>query len=384
MLPIRGVLEPGKFAEALARFHRLIAAHDNGHPFTTFHEGIAAAEEGYKPRLRKHAVERLASGDWSQAQIGSGAILEQVINAIEIQESRVNLSNNLVFWQNRYGHANRDHRILLEAQSNLPLRRELEQLFFELYRGEFDKGAIFDRLSELTNAKYPLLAYLFFLQDDDRFMPIQPTTYDRAFRNLGIDLVTLRNCTWANYQRFNAALEEIRQALTGVGGLSKARLIDAHSFAWILETFEEPNEDGVIEGQRNTGRIVGGVEKSIISMRMSIEGTVASSNGQRVERTIKDKQTSLTSSELDLHLAYLLKLQGNCCALTGIPFDFHTADGDRDLRPSPDRIDSNGHYDPGNIQIVCQFINFWKGAGNDAEFRRLLTLVRGQEDQRHG
>jgi hypothetical protein len=304
--------------------------------------------------------------------------LQHVIDAIEIQDSRVNLNNNLVFWQNRFGHANREHRVFLEAQSSPYLRRELERLLFELYRGDLEKGAIFDRLSELTGAKYPLLAYLFYLQDEDRFMPIQPTTYDRAFRNLDVDLVTLRNCTWANYQRFNAVLGEIRQALSNVEGLSNARLIDAHSFGWILETFAEPDEDGIIQGQRHTGRIVGGPEKSIIAMRLSIEGTVASSNGQRVERTIKDKQTSLSSSELDLHLAHLLELQGNRCALTGIPFDFHTADGDRCLRPSPDRIDSRGQYDLGNIQVVCQFVNFWKGAEDDAEFRRLLALVRGQ------
>ena len=69
-----------------------------------------------------------------------------------------------------------------------------------------DEGATFDHLSELTGAKYPLLAYLFFLKDMDRFMPIQPTTFDCAFRDLGIDLVTVRNCSWENFQRFNTAL----------------------------------------------------------------------------------------------------------------------------------------------------------------------------------
>jgi hypothetical protein len=102
--------------------------------------------------------------------------------------------NNLCFWQNRFGDANRDHRALLEAVSSPKSRGELEQLLFGLYRGKANEGATFDRLGELTGAKYPLLAYLYFLQDMDRFMPIQPTTFDRAFRGLGIELVTLRNC----------------------------------------------------------------------------------------------------------------------------------------------------------------------------------------------
>jgi hypothetical protein len=59
-------------------------------------------------------------------------------------------------------------------------------------------------------AKYPLLAYLYFLLDEDRFMPIHPTAYDRAFRRLGVDLVTLRNCSWSNYLRYNAALGSVR------------------------------------------------------------------------------------------------------------------------------------------------------------------------------
>lgn len=74
-----------------------------------------------------------------------------------------------------------------------------------------------------------------------------------------------------------------------------------------------------------------------------------------------------------------LGLQGNHCALTGIPFQFHGADADKNLLPSLDRIDSDGHYEAGNLQVVCQFINFWKGSGDKEDFRRLLTLVRGEE-----
>ena len=49
------------------------------------------------------------------------------------------------------------------------------------------------------------------------------------------------------------------------------------------------------------------------------------------------------------------------------------------LRPSVDRIDSNGHYEHGNLQIVCQFVNFWKADSNNEEFKRLLMLVRSAE-----
>ncbi|QQE90098.1 hypothetical protein [Azotobacter chroococcum] len=43
---------------------------------------------------------------------------------------------------------------------------------------------------------------------------------------------------------------------------------------------------------------------------------------------------------------------------------------------SLDRIDSNGHYAPGNIQIICRFANRWKSDSDNAEFMRLINLVR--------
>jgi hypothetical protein len=67
------------------------------------------------------------------------------------------------------------------------------------------------------------------------------------------------------------------------------------------------------------------------------------------------------------------------CALTGIPLQPHGPDVDKNLLPSLDRIDSEGHYEAGNLQVVCQFVNYWKGASDNEEFRRLLILVRGEE-----
>jgi hypothetical protein len=87
----------------------------------------------------------------------------------------------------------------------------------------------------------------------------------------------------------------------------------------------------------------------------------------------------MTSAELEKLLASLLDLQDNRCALTGIPFHVHGPDADKNLLPSVDRIDSDGHYETGNLQVVCQFINFWKSGSNNAEFQRLLMLVRGME-----
>ena len=376
-------VDPKAFREAFARFQQLMVA-KSGHRFTDFHEGLAAVWESYKPRLRDKALELLAADGWSETGIGSGAILQHMVDAIEIQDSRSNLTNNLVFWQNRFGHANRDHRALLEAASNPKLRRDLEQLLFGLYQGHADEAATFDRLSEFTGAKYPLLAYLFFLKDMNRFMPIQPTGFDRAFRALGIDFSTLRQCSWENYAVYNALLADLRPMIEAAAELKTVRLIDAHSFCWIFASLLRLEAEGALgngggSGGKDAGRVLGGREKSIIAMRLSVENTVKNSYGQIVQRTVKNKELRMTSTELEKLIASLLDLQDNRCALTGVPFQFLGPDVDKNLLPSLDRIDSDGHYEAGNLQVVCQFVNFWKGDSNNEEFRRLLMLVRGVE-----
>jgi hypothetical protein len=372
---------PKDFAAQFARFQRLIAANDKGNAFTNFREGIVAAWEGYKPRLRQHALGILDAQGWEAQSIGSGEILRRAIAAIEIQESRLNLINNLVFWQNRYGHSNRDHRVLLEATLDARLRREIERELFTLYReGASEEENTFDRLRDLTGGKYPLLGYLFFLKDMDRFAPIQPTTFDRVFNDLQIDLVTLRHCSWANYQQFNAALAAIKSALALMPGLSDARLIDAHSFCWLLGRMRDDGGESGNTGKKDAGRILSGRQKAIVAMRLSILHTVKYANGQQVERKAKNKETDLNPLQLDELLDSLLALQKNRCALTGIPFDFANADADEALRPSPDRIDSNGHYVARNLQIVCRFINGWKGITDNEEFKRLLMLVRHTDE----
>ncbi|WP_214625696.1 hypothetical protein [Sphingobium nicotianae] len=363
----------GHLDRAWSRFLKNVAAVQKGAPFSNFDEGVAAAWEGYKPRLRTRALEILAPESWTPEMIGTGQILQRAIDAVEIQEDRINLTNNLVFWQNRYGHANREHRGLLEAMGRPGSRRDVEQALFGLYNGD-DEARLFSELSDLLGPRYPLLAYFYFLKDMDRFMPIQPTGFDQAFRELGIDLVTLRNCRWDNYLRFNAAIGLVRDDLTSIRGISGVRLVDAHSYCWLLVKLPEAGSTG---SAVDPGRVLGARAKAIVNMRLSIERTVAQANGQTVLRVVKNKDLLLDSRALEKLLEQRLEMQENRCALTGIPFDF--AGTDPSLLPSPDRIDSSGHYAEGNIQVVCRFVNFWKSATENDEFLRLLDLIRHVE-----
>lgn len=105
--------------------------------------------------------------------------------------------------------------------------------------------------------------------------------------------------------------------------------------------------------------------------------TTNSANGQTVECVVKRKDLMFASTvDLQNHILHLLAAQEGNCELTGLPFDLDEANGDPAMYASLDRIDSSGHYETGNLQIVCRFANFWKGASDDKEFRRLILAVK--------
>jgi hypothetical protein len=100
-------------------------------------------------------------------------------------------------------------------------------------------GDAFESFLKLAGNRYDLVAYVFFLKDWTRFMPIAPVTFDKAFALLRAGLVTAHQCSWQNYVRYNEALLQVQDLRREVAGV-EARLIDAHSFCWILVRLKLP------------------------------------------------------------------------------------------------------------------------------------------------
>ncbi len=116
-------------------------------------------------------------------------------------------------------------------------------------------------------------------------------------------------------------------------------------------------------------------------MARTAVSTTNSANGQTVERVVKRKDLLFPSAAaLQDYVTQLMGAQEYCCELTGLPLDLDETNGDPAMFASLDRIDSSRHYEPGNLQVVCRFANFWKGASDDAEFRRLIGVVRSNTD----
>lgn len=131
------------------------------------------------------------------------------------------------------------------------------------------------------------------------------------------------------------------------------------------------------KAKRNPGFVLNARQMTVIRMVKTACETVSQAKGQAVTRTAKFKENKFRNAvEFERYVSELLKAQEGLCAITGIPLQYDRVGDDRDLKCSLDRIDSNGHYEPGNLQVVCCFVNRWKNDDNDGNFRRLIAVVR--------
>jgi hypothetical protein len=100
-------------------------------------------------------------------------------------------------------------------------------------------------------------------------------------------------------------------------------------------------------------------------------------SGQEILSVTKDKQFLFPSDAAAQEYSLdLMKKQEGRCALTGLKMLLDDEPGDDQCRYSLDRIDSSRHYELGNLQVVCKFVNQWKGAMANEEFKRLIAKIR--------
>jgi len=117
-------------------------------------------------------------------------------------------------------------------------------------------------------------------------------------------------------------------------------------------------------------------QKTIVRMAMVAFETAAQSGDTSIS-TKKDKECRFrTQLEMEKYVGELFQAQDGICALTGICMLLDDDDSNPDLRCSLDRIDSAGHYERGNLQVVCNFANKWKSASDNDKFLRLIATVR--------
>ncbi|WP_441000767.1 HNH endonuclease [Fodinibius sp. SL11] len=182
-------------------------------------------QEFYKYEVYNKGRKNLTFNSWEKSDIGTGRIGRAIISAIEFE------SNNLFNWHPRYGEPNLAHYDLKKAVEKSEALPKYESVFYELYlTGNTERS--FEKLIELFGKRYPFLAYLLFLKDRSRFMPIAPSYFDEGFEMLGVNFKTSHQCSWENYQIYNSLLDQLKVLLEQKIE-SDVSLLDAHSFMWI-------------------------------------------------------------------------------------------------------------------------------------------------------
>ncbi len=185
-------IDPYLFEQQVEAFKSFVEE-QSGLAFVSFASNpYTEAQEGYKYKIHHAGRDALAFQAWRQSDIGTGDIVDAVIAAIEIPKS------NLVPWQGRFGKEARPHQPLYEAKNQQDELPRIEECLFKLYREEQDEES-FAGLAGIFGKTYPLLAYLFFLKDRSKYLPIAPTFFDRAFDHLGAEFKTAHRCSWENY-----------------------------------------------------------------------------------------------------------------------------------------------------------------------------------------
>jgi hypothetical protein len=196
---------------------------------------------------------------------------------------------------------------------------------------------------------------------------------------------------WSNRNKKGAALNwralhpRAREFLFTEGTLQQLRpnnaayaldLIEGSDLtAWHTDPAWKAKEQSA---RRSPATIFDAKQRAVARMAITARDTVAGAKGQQVLRTVKSKDLRFsTSREFEEHIEALVDSQDRLCAITGFPLQFDGEHDDPEFLCSLDRIDSSGHYELGNLQVVCRFINRWKNDGKDADFRRLIDIVRG-------
>lgn len=168
--------------------------------------------EIYKYDILAEAKDELLLNTWKETELGSGRILNCVKNAIKIK------INNLIDWRKQ------DDFKKLEANF------ENEKLLYNFFKSKSNDEISFTRFYEIRFS-YQLIAYLFFLKNHQKYLPISQEQFDKIFESLGINFKTSYNCSWENYLQFNEIIKQFRKHLSQK--FENVSLLDSHSFLWI-------------------------------------------------------------------------------------------------------------------------------------------------------
>lgn len=218
------------FEKSLLEFNKIANGFSNEKNSDFKNHPLLVKHENYKYEIKDDAKNQLLTNTWKETDLGTGRILECVKNAINLN------SNNLIDWRKK------------DDFKKLKANRENEKLLFDFFKTKIEDENAFNQFYEI-GFSYQLIAYLFFIKNYQKYMPISQEQFDKIFNSLEIDFKTSHNCSWENYLEYNELIKQFRKLLSE--RFQNVSLLDAHSFLWIygfqFENSEEKEKPKSIE-----------------------------------------------------------------------------------------------------------------------------------------
>ena len=209
--------------DAFARFVEYVHDEDGNELPLDFksRDGILKNEENYKSIDVVKAREILDVDSWDESMIGSGEIGIRTKKAIN---KCFNLVDN---------HSITKMGNMVDA-SHVQYTANAEKAIYRIYKDDDEKSS-FEFAQSVFGGTYDLLACLYFIKDENRFLPIRSSNFDARFSILGIDFTTSGKCSWDNYNNYINIIDSIRKEMVSYVPMEHpASLLDAHSFVWII------------------------------------------------------------------------------------------------------------------------------------------------------
>lgn len=213
------------FETALLGFNK-IGNEISNEKVSIFKNHSLVKHENYKYDIKDEAKNQLLTNTWKEADLGTGRILARVKSAININ------INNLIDWRKK------------DDFKKLNANKENEKLLFDFFKTKITDENAFNKFYEI-GFSYQLIAYLFFIKNHQKYMPISQEQFDKIFYSLEIDFKTSHNRSWENYLEFNDIIKQFKKQLAKK--FQNVELLDAHSFLWIygfqFENLEEKSNN---------------------------------------------------------------------------------------------------------------------------------------------
>ena len=130
------------------------------------------------------------------------------------------------------------------ASESRDTQLKVGRVLYNIYKskGEIEERHAFDDAVAVFGGKYDTIAYLFFIKDSSRFLPVSTRHFEKSLKSVGINFKLSGQCSWDNYIGFIEIVRDIQDVMIQMLPDVEIRLIDAHSFLWVIGEDGRPTD----------------------------------------------------------------------------------------------------------------------------------------------